>query len=177
MTTATERADPWSLSPAEAAARLESMKVAPPATGLAARLENDEWRQALLAGNGPHLREFNDLIEKKLGDNKLEVALAHGAEAAPIFETTMGDELNTWKFGKVVEHLRADDLSDDHIREMFANEPIAKELHDAARRLRDERFADPQYVDRWLKGGAAEKREQLLIGIILGRPIAEQTAA
>jgi hypothetical protein len=63
-----------------------------------------------------------------------------------------------------------------NIRKLFANEPISKELHDATRRLQQERFADPQYVDRYLKGGAVEKREQRLIGIILGRPIAEATA-
>jgi hypothetical protein len=84
----------------------------------------------------------------------------------------MGDELSTWKLGRIVEQLRDDGLSDDHIREMWANEPIEKKWHDAARRLQQQRFADPLYVDRYLKGGAAEKREQRLIGIILGRPIA-----
>ena len=168
--------DAWNLTPAEATARLEAMKPVVPATGLAERMADEKWRAGLLAGNGPQLREFSELMQPKPAENKLDAVLTHGDAAVPLFETTVGDELSTWKLGRVVADLRADGLEDGHIREMFAGEPIEKELHDAARRLQQQRFADPQYVDHWLKGGAAEKREQLLIGIILGRPIAGAAA-
>jgi hypothetical protein len=188
-------ADIWNLTPQQASERLAAMSLAAPAVDLAApaniaamsptqareRLEglktNPEWQKQFLGGNGPQLREFNELSAKaaEAGD-RLEAALAHGVEAAPIFETTTGDQLTIWKLGKVVADLRDDGLADDHIRELFAGEPISKELHDAARRLQQERFADPEYLDRYLKGGAEEKREQTLIGIILGRPIAEKAA-
>jgi hypothetical protein len=170
-------ADIWNLTPAEVAARLESLKTASPATGLAARSADEKWRGRVLAGSCPQVKEMRDLVEAKLaGDSKLEQALAGTAGDVPALEVTAGDQLSSWKIGRIVEQLRDDGLEDDHIRELFANEPIAKELHDAARRLQQERFADPQYVERYLKAGAPEVREQRLIGIILGRPIAEATA-
>jgi hypothetical protein len=173
--------DIWTLSPAEAAAKLQTMKTGgAPAPGLAkpvnipalsaqqaaARLDelsrDEKWTERLLNGGVREQKELSALTEKKTApaDLKLETVFAHGVDAAPIFETTSGDELSTWKLGKVVADLRDDGLADDHIRELFAGEPISKELHDAARRLQQERFTDPEYVERYLKGGAVEKREQ-----------------
>jgi hypothetical protein len=49
----------------------------------------------------------------RAGGDRLEAALAHGVDAAPIFETTSGDQLSTWKLAKVVADLRDDGLVDD----------------------------------------------------------------
>jgi hypothetical protein len=177
VTEQTPTPDPWSLSSAEATAKLESMKTAPPATDLAARSADEKWRTGVLAGNGPEVKEFHGLVEKGLGDSKLEQVLAGTAGDVPIFETVQGDQLTSWKLGRIVEQLRDDGLADDHVRELFANEPIDRATHDAARRLQQQRFSEPEYVARYLKGGAVEKREQLLIGILLGRPIAAPAVA
>jgi len=187
--------DVWNLTPQQASERLKAMSLAAPAVDLAApvniaamsptqareRLEglktNPEWQKQFLGGNGPQLREFSELSAKAAeAGNRLEAAFAYDPQTAPPFETTYDGELNVWQLAKVVADLRADGLEDAHIQEMWANEPIAKKWHDAARRLQQQRFADPEYLDRYLKGGAEEKREQTLIGIILGRPIAEKAA-
>jgi hypothetical protein len=173
-------ADIWNLSPGEASARLQSIKLAatPPATDLAARSADEKWRTNVLSGNGPETKELHTLVEAKLaGDTRLEQVLTGTAGDVPIFETTTGDQLSTWKLGRIVADPRDDGLADDHIRELFAGEPIAKELHDAALRLQQQRFGDAEYVRRYLAGGAVEIREQRLIGIIIGRPIAEGEAA
>jgi hypothetical protein len=185
--------DIGNLSPAEATSRLQAMSPAPAPTGLAERdpatltpadararlaeLQSDkEWTARFLSGGLKERKQFDALFAKQseATDAKLEIAMRNGVEVAPLIpEVTYDGDLNTARLAQVITDLRADGLEDDHIQELFENAPIAKELHDAAQRLRQRRFADPQYLDRYLKGGAAEKREQLLIGIILGRPIAE----
>jgi hypothetical protein len=153
---------PDTLSPSAARERLEGLK------------QNPEWQRRFLDASGPTLREYNELSARAAepGD-RLEAAFAYDLQTAPPFETSYNGELNTWQTAKVVAALREFGLSDDNIREMDANVPIAKELHDAARRLQQQRHADPQWVDRLLKGGDAEKRELLLIKILLRHPVAE----
>jgi hypothetical protein len=183
-------------SPAEATAALAAMKPAPPAVDLstpaniatmssaqaAARLDglkkDPTWQRRFLDNSPPVWREYNELSTKaaETGDARFEAALVYDLKTAPPFETTYDGEMSTRQLAEIIAQMRNDGLDEAHIREWRANEPIEKKWQDAAKRLRQQRFADPQYVDRWLKGSAVEKREQLLIEIILGRPIAEAAA-
>jgi hypothetical protein len=191
--------DVWNLTPAEAGARLEAMKSAPPATDLAkpvniaamsssqardrlAALQADEkWTQHFLSGGKKEIDEFNNLTAKKneAGDRQLEIAMRNGVEAAPLIpEVTFDGALNTAKLANVIADLRDHGLEDAHIEEAFdvENRTLPRAKHEAVKRLEQQRLGDAEYVKRYLSGGAAEKREMALIRIALGLKVAEEAA-
>jgi hypothetical protein len=160
-------ADIWGLSPTEAAARLEMMKMAPPATGLAARLENDEWRQALLAGNGPHVKEFNDLLQKKAeADDRLDKIVAGTAEV-PFMETVTGGQITTRNAIQAAEDLRGFGLNDESIKQAIAGTPVSRAEYDAVKILRGDLMADKEWSAKLLAGDPAATREFTLMNTIV----------
>jgi hypothetical protein len=190
--------DIYSLTPAEATARLEAMKPATPATGLAERnpatltptqarerlaeLQSDkEWTQRFLSGGLKEKKQFDVLLAKQneATDAQLEIAMRNGVEVAPLIpEVTFDGALNSARLAQVITDLRDHGLEDAHIEEAFdETRTIDRATHEAVKRLEQQRLRDVEYVKRYLAGGAAEKREMALIRIALGLKIAEAEAA
>jgi hypothetical protein len=151
------------MSPTQARERLEGLKA------------NPEWQRQFLSANGPTLREYNELSTKAAeAGGRLEAVLEHGDDAVPIFETTSGTALSSAKLAKVVDALYDVGLEPDHIREAFDEDrTIDFDTYAAVLRLKERRFADADYVRRYLAGSPAEVREMALIHIVLGMNIAE----
>jgi hypothetical protein len=198
-TTQAAPADPWTLSAAEATARLQSMKPQAPAADLTAPapdvaamtsaqarlrrdqlLKNPDFQQRYLSDSKKEVDQINDLIAKEgeAAAARLDAALAHGDETAPLIpEVTFDGALNSAKLAKVVDHLYEAGLEPSHIREAFDEDmTIDFDTYAAVLQLQQQRFGDADYVKRYLAGGAAEVREMALIHIVLGMNI-EETAA
>jgi hypothetical protein len=141
-------------SPAEAATKLETLS------------KNSEWASKVLTGSGPHVREFNDLIAKRSGSDKLDQVIAGTAEV-PWLETTMNGELSTYKLATTVADLRERGLDDATIKQAISGAAVSKAEFDAVKRLHEDRLGDATWTANLLKGAAKERRELTLAQVVL----------
>ena len=141
-------------TPAEAGAKLDALS------------KNQDWASKVLTGSGPHVREFNDLIAKKSGSDKLDQIL-NGTIEPPILETVMPGELSTRNVMTSVADLREIGLEDAAIRQVVEGKPVSKTEFDAVKRLHADRLGNPEWTAKLLKGGASERRELTLMQVVL----------
>jgi len=151
------------ISPEAASARIKELT------------SNPQWRERWLAGSKAEKDEMADLIAAKVGSTLVEDILDGSAMVgAPSKGQTgavpIADQL------KVVETLRGEGIEDGSIRHALEGRPVSQAEHDATRRLRDRRLADPEWAKQMLAGHPDATRELHLMSIILASPIAESAA-
>ena len=120
----------------------------------------------MLTGSGPHVREFQELVAKKSGGDKLDQILT-GTIEPPLFETVMPGELSTRNVMTSVADLREIGLEDATIRQVVEGSPVAKAEYDAVKRLHADRLSNQESISKLLKGAAAERRELTLMQTVL----------
>lgn len=141
-------------TPAEAATKLETLS------------KNSEWASKVLAGSGPHVTEFKNLIAKKSAADRLGQIL-DGTFEAPLLETTINGELSSYKVGTMIADLREIGLEDAAIRQTIEAKPVSKTEFDAVKRLHADRLGNAEWTAKLLKGGATERRELTLMQVVL----------
>ena len=157
-------------SSAEAGARLANLAADP------------AWGAKILANSPAEVRQMHDLIAVKNSrplDPNIDRAMAEEIEPQPFAVTAEGG-LSLQNLASSVVDLRAAGLSDGAIKEAISGATPTKQEQDAARRLYADKIADTAaggWVSRLLKGGAVEKRELLLMQIVIGAPVKKETAS
>lgn len=149
---------------AEAAARLDILSA------------DAAWSAKVLAGHGPAVREFQDLVAKKSGGDKLDQIIAGTAEVPP-FETVMGGELSTHNQMLTAGDLRDVGLSDGAIRQVFENKPVSRAEYDAVKRLHGDRLKDADWTKKLLGGDKVAHRDLLLMQVVLNAGPEKEKAA
>ena len=86
-------------TPAEAGAKLDALS------------KNQDWASKVLAGSGPHVREFNNLIAKKSGGDTSRPNHGRHVRGA-IVETIMDGELSIVQRQDLIADLREIGLED-----------------------------------------------------------------
>ena len=146
---------------AEASARLQTLT------------SNREWGARLLAGGMEERREFQRLTELAAGADDVKNAIDGTALEAFAIETIGPGELNSRDQASAVAMFRDAGLEDGVIAEAFAGGRVTAREVAATRALQSSRHGDAGWRQRFLAGGWAENREQMLINIILTSEIDE----
>ncbi len=132
-------------------------------------LENahPDWTAAVLAGNGPQVKEFQNLVAKRASaGDKIDQVIAGTWEPPQQFGLNVAgvSDRNLMATAKDLKELG---ISDAAIRELLENKSFSKETLQQVEQLRRERFSDATWVDALLKEGNVECiRELILMGII-----------
>ena len=141
-------------TPAEASARLDTLA------------KNSDWASGVLTGSGPHVREFQELVAKKSGGDKLDQILT-GTIEPPLFETVMPGELSTRNVMTSVADLREIGLEDATIRQVVEGKPVSRAEHDAVKALKADRLSDKEWRAKFLAGDRAAVRDMALMNIVI----------
>lgn len=169
-------------SQAEAASRLSTLAA------------NPEWLGKLMTGDGETRREFAGLMAAKVGiaaekpdsGDRIDKILAAPANSDG-FRTVPGvgyqaaDQLAVTDLASreemsAITSFRQTGLSDGVIKEVLTGRPATQAEQDAVRRLYTDKTTDSEWCARLLKGSAVEKRELLLMHIVLNAPLKKETA-
>jgi len=153
------------LTPAEASAKLDSLTADP------------AWTGQLFAGNGPTVREFQDLVAKKFEGNPLDhiVAGTPGFEP-PMIETVTDGKLSTRNQMISAAALRDIGVSPEAIKQAFSGQQETREVYDAVKNLKADRLGDKEWVAKLLAGDRAAVREMMLMNIVLVNGFQEKAA-
>jgi hypothetical protein len=155
---------PAPLSPttaAEANARLQTLTA------------NKEWGQRLLAGGMEERREFQRLTQLAAGTDEVKDAIDGATPESFTIETIGPGELNSRDRATAVAMFRDAGLEDGVISEAFNGGRVTAREVAATKALQSSRHGDAGWRQRFLAGGWAENREQMLINIILTSEIDE----
>ena len=169
---------------AEAAARISALA------------ENPEWLGKLMTGDGAATREFSALMAAKVGavaaenpdsGDRIDKILAaptdtDGFKTVPGVGYQAADQLTasdlaTREEMTAITAFRQVGLSDGIIKEVLTGRPATQAEQNAVRRLYADKTTDSAWCERLLKGSALEKRELLLMQIVLNAPLKKETAA
>lgn len=164
------------MSDAEITAILTAPPPAPPATPgeAATRLStlsaDAEWRGKFLAGNGPQVREWNELHQLAANGDNIDMAMAgkflpggQSSEHIVQMETAaMMQELG------IRSEIIRDALSDKHT--------VTRAEFEATKVWKADRMTDPEFTKRWLAGDREAKRKMMLADIILTGNVKEDAA-
>lgn len=135
----------------EAAARLSELKADP------------KWREQFLSGSSTHAKELRDLqaVIDKEQNTQLDMAIK-----GELFDGIQpGGHLAAVG---TAEMLREANIGDTAvIKQVLTGGEVTPQEHAAAIARKAELMGDAAWTDRYLKGGAAEKREMTLISIVL----------
>jgi hypothetical protein len=177
-----------SLTPEQATAKLAELAAArtpappsldvAPATAVDARrrldvLGNDPaWRDKFLAGHPAALREFTALHERINAGDPVADALAGAVQPPGEVEVTGEDQISRRNLAQTVQEYRELGISDEASVDIIQGRPQTPEAIAATKIMLNQRKGDPAWVQRYLAGGATEKREMtLMCGIIAGEPV------
>lgn len=145
----------------EAAARLSELKADP------------KWRDQFLSGSSTHAKEMRDLqaVVDKEQNTQVDMAIA-----GKLYDGIQpGGHLAAVG---TAEMLREANIGDTAIiKQVLTGGEVTPQEHAAAIARKSELMADAAWTDRYLKGGAAEKREMTLISIVLSSPVKQGAAA
>jgi hypothetical protein len=168
------------MTPAEAGAALAKMQAdaSPPpplvpATAADARarldiLSKDKgWADRLFAGDVTANREFKDLTALAGSADDTAEAIAGTTSPQPLFETTTGGQLPRRHVNEIVASMREAGLSDGAIGEALNGGKVTRAEMAAAKAFKNMRHGDAEWVKRFLAGSYAERRENMLLSIIL----------
>jgi hypothetical protein len=156
----TPGADAPIATPAEAVAKLDSLKADP------------VWRDAWLNGDpvrAAQYRDLNELATRQLASNETEAALAGRLE--PGFQPA-GRLENL----AMVDLLRNLEIRDEVIRQTLNGQEVTQEEFNLAKRWKADHMGDKEWSAKYLAGDALAKREKMLCDIILSSPIKEKAA-
>jgi hypothetical protein len=176
--------DVSAMTPDQASATLAQMRIdaRPPAplvpstaSEAQARLQtltgNAEWGKRLLEGGIEERAEFRRLTELAAGADEVKDAIEGTTPAPFLIETVGPGELSSRDRATAVAMFRDAGLRDEVIAEAMNGGAVTRAEYAAARALQASRHGDEGWRSRFLKGGWAEQREQLLLNIILTNAI------
>lgn len=176
--------DPFSMTPAEAGARLAEMAAAAspapplaPTTAADARARLDvltkdaAWTGRFMSGNVEARREFAELTAKVAGGDDVADALDGAPMSERLFETTMNGALSSRVVNEVVASMRELGISDGAIEEQLRDKPVTRSDRAATEAFRNMRHGDADWCKRLISGDAAAKREHILMCSILSREV------
>jgi hypothetical protein len=160
---------------AKAEAFCKASTPTPTTPSTAARVQLDalsrsaEFRAKLDAGDPATRRQFSDLCAAVAAGDAVADALASGPEMpADHIETVVSGELSSNALRREVAALRDAGFGADVIKQVVeGGAPVSPAEREMATRYRAMRLGDAAWVDRYMKGGLAERREMTLISTIL----------
>ncbi len=141
-------------TPAEAGAKLDALS------------KNQDWASKVLTGSGPHVREFNDLIAKKSGSDKLDQVIAGTAEV-PLVDLVTDRQLSTYNQLIAAADLREIGVSDSAIRQIFEKKPVSRAEYDAVKALKADRLADKEWRAKYMANDRVAVRDMALMNIVI----------
>ena len=180
--------DPWSMTPAEVAAKLAGMDAAihppPPlvpqdAQDARAQLDllsrNASWAESLFKGNVETRKQFDALVTKAAsGDNVGDAVAGIVEPAAPLFETTANGELPRRHVEGTIAALRDAGLNDESISQAVTLPPISRSEFMAAQAFQAKCHGTAEWRSRLLSGDFEAVRQHNLLCVLLSSPIAEE---
>jgi hypothetical protein len=186
--TAPAPVDPWSLTPAEAGAKLAEMQNAanppPPlipqdaqdARATLERLSRDKsWADALFNGNVATRKQFDELVAKAASGDTVGDAVAGIVEpAVPLFETTANGELPRRHVEGTIAALRDAGLSDGAIEQAVNLPPISRTEFMAAQAFQTKLHGTAEWKNKLLSGDYEATRQHNLLCVLLSSPIKEE---
>jgi hypothetical protein len=137
------------------------------ATARLNELKGDQvWTNELLAGGSRQAKEMAALLEViDKGDNpQVDRAMAGELEDAPFQPSGQIAMIGT------TEMLRAAGIRDEVIREFLTGQPISAQEQKLVAARKAERLRDHEFVKRFMAGDGEQRREMLLIDLILNAP-------
>jgi hypothetical protein len=148
------------------------------ATSKLAELQADPaWRSKLIAGNGPAVKEFSELMAAKsaepAGDRISKIL--DGSVEIPLLELTNGG-LTTRKVVDFVAGLREQGIGDAAIRQVLEENGVSQAEHNMAKQVRADRLANVDFTKKWLSGDREAGREMMLLNIIVSAGVKEEAA-
>ena len=176
--------DILTLSPAEAGARLAEMaakfrqpaapaepKSAADADARLNELRGDKkWGEKFLNGDAATLKEHAALAKLASGPDRFNAVVDGKLEPSP-FEVTHGADLSIGKLLDAATGLRELGIRDEVIKEAMNGATISQREHDSVKNLKATWLGDREWTAKYLKGGAAEKRQMALANIVLTHEI------
>jgi hypothetical protein len=122
------------------------------------------WGARLISGDVAARTEFRELLEKiGAGDPAIGAAPPAGGQ----FDFSSEDQPSRQVLSGTVQMLREAGVSDGAISQALKGTPESPEAIAATKVLKAQRMSDPEWTKRFLAGGATEKREWMLMSIIL----------
>lgn len=141
---------------AEAAKRLETLGA------------DTAWRDRLFGGDAAARQEFNELTTMKAGADNVADAIAGTARPQQeVFETTINGSLSSRVIAEAVASMRDAGVSDGAIDEALRQKKYTAAEVAATKVFRARRHSDAEWCKRLLAGGVTERREHVLMSIIL----------
>lgn len=131
------------------------------------------WGKRFLAGNMAARSEFADLSARVASGDHIVDALAGTAPPQQEFETTVDGALPRRVVAEVVADMRENGISDGAIEQALRGTKVTRVEFEATRQLQRIKHSDPIWTKNLLSGGVQEKREHMLMSIILSADIAE----
>ena len=151
------------LTPAEASARLETLQA------------DSTWRTAFLAGDGPKVAEFNQLIAAAHPDQEsreLEMAIS-----GQLFESVSGQPQGHLENVAAARALREAGLDDAVIRQVLTGGPVSQVEHDAAQKQKAAMLRNPEAVARFLQKSSPEYEIMTNLNVVISAPIKSEKVA
>jgi hypothetical protein len=146
------------LTPSEAATKLETLGA------------DEAWRVRFLAGDGPAVQEFHQLMSAKHKADRIESVMNGTASAQPL-ETVMPGEISTHNLMLSVADLRSIGLRDVPLRDFLEGKPITKAdralVEDHERRM----LGSAEWRAKYLSGDAEARTNLTAIKMAKLRPV------
>lgn len=120
---------------------------------------SQDWVAKVLSNDPSALREFRAITEMIGKSDRVDAALA----GKPILD----GELTAHDLVGAIGGLRELGLRDEVVAEALRGSINTADVVRQTRALYQDRMSDPEWTERLLAGGAAEKREHALMSIIL----------
>jgi YD repeat-containing protein len=144
------------------------------ATARLAQLQADpKWREAFLRGDGPRAKEFNALMQTiEKGDNpQVDHAIAGVLYDGPFQPSGHMQNIAT------AQMFRDLGIGDDVTREVLTDREVTQEEYDKVSRLKAERMRDNNWVKEYMAGNGPQRRDMMLMDIVLSSTIKAKEAS
>jgi hypothetical protein len=179
--------DPWSMTPAEAGAKLQEMAAAanPPPPLVPEDRQDARQRLDLLAkdasfaarlfnGDVATRKIFDDLVAADANGDPIGDILAGIEEQSPrVFETTQGGELPPRHVAEVIKSMRESGLDDRSIEQALRGIPVTRAELALTKAFESRCRGDADWCRRLLSGDFAARRDLVLMSVIFNSPVAD----
>lgn len=129
---------------------------------LAAKLNDPQFYTKFANSSSEARAQFNDLLARGKAD-AADLIIAGKADTR--FEVTTGGEVSKRDQMTAAAGLLEAGIKPDQVKRLLNNEPLSRADYETVLNVEREKLGDPEFVKRWLEGGAEEKRVMALVGI------------